>query len=113
MDRSTQPRTRRSRVVSSPLDSDTQLVVRNMSAPERPVELDPDPETAQRAGRVSALPSGTWQPSEDEIRLRAYHRYLERGGGHGQAFDDWLEAEKELKAVRTEGVRTEEMEETV
>ena len=37
------------------------------------------------------------EPSEDDIRLRAYQRYLERGGGHGMDFDDWLEAEKELK----------------
>jgi hypothetical protein len=44
---------------------------------------------------TSALPA--WQPSDDDIRLRAYHRYLERGGGHGMAFDDWLEAERELK----------------
>jgi hypothetical protein len=36
------------------------------------------------------------QPSEDDIRLRAYHRYLERGGGHGMDFADWLEAEREL-----------------
>ena len=37
------------------------------------------------------------EPSEEDIRLRAYHRYLERGGGHGQDHDDWLEAERELK----------------
>jgi Protein of unknown function (DUF2934) len=36
-------------------------------------------------------------PSEDDIRRRAYQRYLERGGGHGQDFDDWLEAERELR----------------
>lgn len=40
------------------------------------------------------------EPSEDDIRLRAYHRYLERGGGHGAHFDDWLEAERELKEKR-------------
>jgi len=37
------------------------------------------------------------EPSEEDIRLRAYHRYLERGGGHGRDYDDWLEAERELK----------------
>jgi len=40
------------------------------------------------------------EPSEEDIRLRAYHRYLERGGGHGLDFDDWLEAERELKTRR-------------
>jgi hypothetical protein len=29
--------------------------------------------------------------------MRAYHRYLERGAGHGMDFQDWLEAERELK----------------
>jgi hypothetical protein len=37
------------------------------------------------------------EPSDEDIRLRAYHRYLERGGGHGMDFEDWLEAERELK----------------
>jgi hypothetical protein len=37
------------------------------------------------------------EPSEEDVRLRAYQRYLERGGGHGMDFEDWLEAERELK----------------
>ena len=40
------------------------------------------------------------EPSEEDIRLRAYHRYLERGAGHGRDYDDWLEAERELKGRR-------------
>lgn len=36
-------------------------------------------------------------PSDEDIRNRAYHRYLERGGGHGMDFEDWLEAERELR----------------
>ena len=35
--------------------------------------------------------------TEEKIRERAYHRYLERSGGDGLDFDDWLEAERELK----------------
>jgi len=38
-------------------------------------------------------------PSEDDIRERAYQRYLQRGGGHGMDFEDWLEAERELKKL--------------
>jgi hypothetical protein len=34
----------------------------------------------------------------DDIRRRAYERYQERGGKHGQHFDDWLEAERELRS---------------
>ena len=40
---------------------------------------------------------GPAAPSVEDIRRRAYERYLERGGNHGRHFDDWLEAEKELK----------------
>jgi hypothetical protein len=47
--------------------------------------------------RASSMGS---EPSEEDIRMRAYRRYLERGGGHGQDFEDWLEAEKELKKGR-------------
>jgi hypothetical protein len=36
-------------------------------------------------------------PSADEIAQAAYLRYLSRGGGDGQDFDDWLAAEQELK----------------
>jgi hypothetical protein len=44
---------------------------------------------------VMAQPNG--RPSEDEVRARAYERYLERGGMHGNDVEDWVEAEKELK----------------
>ena len=40
------------------------------------------------------------EPTEEDIRLRAYHRYLERGGGHGMDYDDWLAAEQDLKGNR-------------
>ena len=40
------------------------------------------------------------EPNEEDIRLRAYQRYLQRGGGHGLAFDDWVEAERELKGAK-------------
>lgn len=40
-------------------------------------------------------------PSYDEIAEAAYLRYLRRGGGDGQDFDDWVEAERELKSRRS------------
>jgi hypothetical protein len=52
--------------------------------------------TADERSRSTAM-SG---PSEDDIRMRAYHRYLERGGGDGMDFADWLEAERELTPTR-------------
>ena len=35
--------------------------------------------------------------SSDEVAKKAYDLYLSRGGGHGADFDDWIEAEKQLK----------------
>jgi hypothetical protein len=36
------------------------------------------------------------EPSLDDIRVRAYEKYIERGGTDGQDLDDWFQAEKEL-----------------
>jgi hypothetical protein len=36
-------------------------------------------------------------PSTDEIRLRAYYRYMERQGGDDDEIADWLAAESELR----------------
>jgi Protein of unknown function (DUF2934) len=35
-------------------------------------------------------------PTYDQIALRAYHIYLERGGTPGDPMQDWLQAEREL-----------------
>ena len=35
-------------------------------------------------------------PTPDEIALRAYHIYLERGCTPGDPMQDWLQAEREL-----------------
>ena len=37
-------------------------------------------------------------PSDNDIRVRAYFRYLERGGAPGDSFDDWSEAKKDLES---------------
>lgn len=36
------------------------------------------------------------KPTYDEIALRAYHIYLERGSTPGDPMQDWLQAEQEL-----------------
>jgi hypothetical protein len=52
--------------------------------------------------RVTASPQKTQsvaaqiKPTQDEIALRAYHIYLERSCTPGNAFDDWIRAEREL-----------------
>ena len=35
-------------------------------------------------------------PDRDRVAMRAYELYLARGGGDGQAEDDWFTAEREL-----------------
>jgi hypothetical protein len=59
----------------------------------------PNPDAPSEAGDDAPLESMSMgsEPSEEDIRMRAYQRYLERGGGHGMDFEDWLEAERELK----------------
>jgi Protein of unknown function (DUF2934) len=52
--------------------------------------------------RVSASPqmqqsrTKKVEPTREEIALRAYHIYLERGCTAGNDFDDWVRAEREL-----------------
>ena len=41
---------------------------------------------------------------EDDIRLRAYELYLERGESGGYELDDWLQAERDLSEERLEAV---------
>jgi len=36
-------------------------------------------------------------PTHDDIANRAYERFLQRGAQHGQDFEDWLAAERELQ----------------
>jgi len=48
----------------------------------------------------NAARSSSENPTYDEIAEAAYQRYLQRGGADGRDFDDWLEAERELKARR-------------
>jgi hypothetical protein len=46
-------------------------------------------------------PRGDYFTDESAINTliseRAYHLYLERGGRHGHAMDDWLQAEREVR----------------
>jgi len=39
-------------------------------------------------------------PEPEAVARRAYQLYLERGGDPGHDFEDWLQAERELKEVR-------------
>jgi hypothetical protein len=52
----------------------------------------------RRAALAGANGHSDAAPSYEEIAEAAYQRYLSRGGQHGRDFDDWVEAERELRA---------------
>jgi hypothetical protein len=62
-------------------------------------------DAAEKAADTPRPAATTESPSEEAIRERAYQRYLERGGGHGLDFEDWLEAERELRKGQIDRVR--------
>jgi Protein of unknown function (DUF2934) len=43
------------------------------------------------------------RPTEEEIAVRAYHIYLERGETEGNPSDDWIQAERELTEISDSG----------
>ena len=53
--------------------------------------------TRKPSSPVSKGPqSAKSQPAQEEIALRAYQIYLERGGAPGNELEDWTRAEQEL-----------------
>ena len=53
------------------------------------------PSAQMDVNEVAPVPS----PSHDEIALRAYELWEERGRAHGSDQDDWYLAEQQLRAV--------------
>lgn len=45
----------------------------------------------------STIAAATVSLGHDAISHRAYELYQQRGGGEGQAWDDWFRAERELR----------------
>ena len=62
----------------------------------------------RKKGKRRFVDSGRPESLEDEIRLRAYYRYLERGAESGDEVSDWLEAESDVLARRATGVDADE-----
>ena len=52
---------------------------------------------AGQALLVTERPKVNALPTEDQIRQRAHEIYLARGAAEGQALEDWLAAEAELR----------------
>ena len=65
------------------------------------------PTTRRRAAGAASSPGAAADkavrnPTHEEIAEAAYRRYLNRGGENGRDFDDWLEAERELRERTSE-----------
>jgi Protein of unknown function (DUF2934) len=52
-------------------------------------------ESSSPKSKKSAATNGH-HPTHEQIALRAYHIYLERGAAPGNEFEDWTRAEREL-----------------
>lgn len=57
-------------------------------------------ERPRRRRTTSPVPGGSLEPSHREIAERAYYLYLARGAEPGRDFDDWVQAERELRRER-------------
>jgi hypothetical protein len=90
-------RSTRSRAAGAPAAPTEAAVARGTTADPLKEAIQPQTISSRSEHQPRAE---AWQPTEEDIRVRAYHRFLERGGGHGMDFEDWLEAERELKAER-------------
>jgi hypothetical protein len=55
-----------------------------------------EPQATSTQAETAEVPVGN-SASDEEIRLRAYAVYLERGEQPGRELDDWLQAERELE----------------
>jgi hypothetical protein len=61
-----------------------------------------EPTTAVKkpAARRPKAAARVAEPTHDDIALRAWSIYLQRGASHGQAMSDWLEAKAQLLIER-------------
>ena len=55
---------------------------------------------------ISVRSNRTDDKIEEQIRQRAYELYQKRGGGNGNATDDWLQAEEEVLSFKKAQGRT-------
>jgi hypothetical protein len=94
-----QPKSRRQRAAATPTSPGPDTIVADPRVEGSGNRENNFTGIASEAGDDAPLESMSMgsEPSEEDIRMRAYHRYLERGGGQGTDFEDWLEAERELR----------------
>ncbi len=65
-----------------------------------PIAKPLDPVLPDQGGRSMPVdPPRIHASREERIRRRAYEIYLQRGGRHGNAEQDWLQAEADVTAA--------------
>lgn len=64
----------------------------------RTASKSPSHSESKGAASQAAVHADTTQPSVDAIARRAYELFQLRGGTHGHALEDWLQAEHELSS---------------
>ncbi|MGD0972934.1 MAG: DUF2934 domain-containing protein [Candidatus Korobacteraceae bacterium] len=72
--------------------SNSSTAKKNSGAKKAPVAPSPD----VNPGTISVAPPVT----EEQVRLRAYELFLQRGGFWGNPEQDWFQAEAEVRARR-------------
>ena len=61
----------------------------------------PKPAASTPAKPAKAAPRAAYEPTQEEIQARAFEIYLSEGCKEGSDLENWLRAEKELRAPRT------------
>lgn len=71
--------------------------VLNASNRDSAAEVD---DRGPRASASAADEKASGEPTYDDIAALAYELWSRRGGTHGSDFEDWLEAERQLREAR-------------
>jgi hypothetical protein len=66
--------------------------VRETDAPYQVAQAD---DIGMNAGSLASASMAS-EPNDEDIRMRAYQKFLERGGVHGRDLEDWMDAKAEL-----------------
>jgi hypothetical protein len=75
-------------------EAPVEIVETSVSSTEAPIAQ------ANDTGNGSGAPhlAETTNPTYEQIAEAAYQRFLRRGAEHGRDYEDWLEAERELRS---------------
>lgn len=66
--------------------------------PRNPAASIKEPSTVVPVLRPRGAPAETFDPSPEEVRVRAYEIYVARGAQPGREAEDWAKAEAELRS---------------